>query len=120
MGVSPAQLVSIVGYKVGLDSGQNFTPQQETVIWDIRLPRVMLSVLTGALLAISGAAIQGLFRNPLADPGIIGVSAGAAMFASLVIVLAGPAFMLGTYAGFSLLTIFTLPEHWSRLLWCLA
>lgn len=107
MGVSPVQLVSIIGYKAGLVSQQNFTPQQEAVIWDIRLPRVMLSVLTGALLAISGAAIQGLFRNPLADPGIIGVSAGAAMFASLVIVLAGPAFMLGSYAGFSLLTIIT-------------
>lgn len=106
--VSPAQLVAILGYKLGLSSADGFTPQQETVIWDIRLPRVMLSVLAGAILSLSGAAVQGLFRNPLADPGIIGISAGAAMFASIVIVLAGSAFTLGSgLAGFSFLTLGT-------------
>ena len=65
---------------------------QNTVLTEIRLPRVILSGLAGASLGISGAALQGLFRNPLADPGLIGVSAGAALGATLMIVLGGDIF----------------------------
>jgi len=65
---------------------------QNTVLTEIRLPRVILSCLTGASLGLSGAALQGLFRNPLADPGLIGVSAGAALGATLMIVLGGDLF----------------------------
>ena len=50
-----------------------------TVIWELRLPRTVLAAATGASLALSGAVLQGLFRNPLADPGIVGVSATAAL-----------------------------------------
>ncbi len=64
-------------------------PERETIVLDIRLPRVCLAILVGAGIAASGAAIQGLFRNPLADPALIGVSAGAALFAALFVVL-GP------------------------------
>ncbi|MBJ7390128.1 MAG: iron chelate uptake ABC transporter family permease subunit, partial [Chthoniobacterales bacterium] len=49
------------------------------VFWEIRLPRVLLAALVGAALALAGAGVQGLFRNPLADPALIGVSAGAAL-----------------------------------------
>jgi iron complex transport system permease protein len=59
------------------------------IIYDIRLPRVALGVLIGAALAVSGAVMQGLFRNPLADPGIVGVSNGASLGAVSVIVLGG-------------------------------
>ncbi|AUM13901.1 FecCD family ABC transporter permease [Ketobacter alkanivorans] len=65
-------------------------PEQSTadlVIWQIRMPRVCLSVLVGVCLALSGAMVQGLFRNPLADPSLIGVSGGAAVGAALAIVL---------------------------------
>jgi iron complex transport system permease protein len=62
-------------------------PQQETVLTVIRLPRILLGVLVGGVLGISGAAIQGLFRNPLADPGLIGISSGASVMAVLMIVL---------------------------------
>lgn len=62
-------------------------PLARTVLLDLRLPRVLLAALVGAVLGVSGAAIQGLFRNPLAEPGLIGVSAGAALAAVLVIVL---------------------------------
>ncbi len=58
---------------------------EQAVVWELRLPRTLLAVLVGAMLAQSGAAMQGLFRNPLADPGIIGVSAGAAVGAVLAI-----------------------------------
>ena len=70
------------------------------VLLEIRLPRVILAALVGASLGISGAALQGLFRNPLADPGLIGVSAGAALGATLVIVLGSKflsGFMLGSF-----------------------
>lgn len=69
-------------------SGDAWTRQ---VLLEIRLPRVLLGALVGAALGASGAALQGLFRNPLADPGLIGVSAGAALAAVAVIVLGGTA-----------------------------
>jgi len=59
------------------------------IIQDIRLPRVLMGVLVGASLAVSGAVMQGLFRNPLADPGLIGISSGASLGAVSVIVLGG-------------------------------
>jgi iron complex transport system permease protein len=63
------------------------------IIYDIRLPRVVLGVLIGAALAVSGAVMQGLFRNPLADPGIVGVSSGASLGAVAIIVLGGTALL---------------------------
>jgi iron complex transport system permease protein len=57
------------------------------ILLDIRLPRLILGFLVGAALAVSGALMQGLFRNPLADPGLIGVSAGAGLAAAVLIVL---------------------------------
>ena len=73
---------------------------QYKVISEIRAPRVVLACLVGASLGISGASLQGLFRNPLADPGLIGVSAGAALGASSVIVLGTqfiPEFLFGVF-----------------------
>ncbi|MCZ4354081.1 iron ABC transporter permease [Roseovarius aestuarii] len=58
-----------------------------TIVWDIRAPRVLTGALVGAGLAVSGAILQGLFRNPLADPGLIGISAGSALAAVGAIVL---------------------------------
>ena len=63
--------------------------QDAAVFWLIRLPRVLLALAVGASLAAAGAAIQGLFRNPLADPALIGVSGGAALAAAAWIVLGG-------------------------------
>ena len=57
-----------------------------TIVWDLRLPRVLLAALIGAGLAAAGAALQGLFRNPLADPFVVGASGGAALGATLAIV----------------------------------
>ena len=63
-----------------------FADLATTIVFDIRLPRLLLSGLTGAVLGVSGAAMQGLFRNPLADPSLIGVTAGASLGASVAIV----------------------------------
>jgi iron complex transport system permease protein len=62
-------------------------PEYQAVIWHIRLPRVLVGVLVGAALGVSGAVMQGVFSNPLADPGIIGVSSGAAFGAVVAIAL---------------------------------
>jgi len=58
---------------------------QRTVLFDVRLPRVLVGLLVGASLAASGAALQSLFKSPLADPGILGVSSGASLAAVLCI-----------------------------------
>ncbi|MEJ6392159.1 iron ABC transporter permease [Gymnodinialimonas sp. 2305UL16-5] len=60
-----------------------------TILMDIRLPRLFMGILVGAALAVSGAVMQGLFRNPLADPGLVGVGAGAGLGAITAIVLGG-------------------------------
>ncbi|MEM1059751.1 MAG: iron ABC transporter permease [Verrucomicrobiota bacterium] len=62
---------------------------KEMVLWNLRLPRVVCALLVGGGLSLAGAAMQGLFRNPLADPALIGVSSGAALGAALGILLAG-------------------------------
>ncbi|OOV87303.1 FecCD family ABC transporter permease [Oceanospirillum linum] len=64
----------------------NLQSYQQAVVTELRLPRILLALAVGAILAQSGAVMQGLFRNPLADPGIIGVSSGAAVGAVIAIV----------------------------------
>ena len=71
--------LSIINFILGRNTGL-----QNIVLLEIRVPRVILSAIVGASLGIAGAALQGLFRNPLADPGLIGVSAGAALGLSLI------------------------------------
>ena len=61
--------------------------EQEAVLWFIRMPRVVIGLLVGSSLALAGAVMQGVFSNPLADPGIMGVSAGASLGAVLAIAL---------------------------------
>lgn len=79
--------------------------RDHAVIFNIRLPRMILGVLIGAGLAVSGLLMQGLFRNPLADPGLVGVSSGSALGAVVIIVLGGTALAPFTNA----LGIFALP-----------
>ena len=81
----------------------DLTKVQERIFFEIRMPRILLAIIVGASLGFSGAALQGLFRNPLADPGLIGVSAGAALGAVVGIVL----FSNSSLAG--LLGIYFLP-----------
>jgi iron complex transport system permease protein len=62
--------------------------QEAAIVWQLRVPRVVLAGLVGAALAVAGAAFQGVFRNPLADPYLLGAAAGAGMAATLVVVAA--------------------------------
>jgi iron complex transport system permease protein len=63
----------------------NLSPAEATIIWELRLPRVLLALVVGAMLSSAGCAYQGAFRNPLADPYLLGVSAGAGLGATIVI-----------------------------------
>ncbi|GAA5068226.1 iron ABC transporter permease [Roseibacterium beibuensis] len=80
---------SLWGALSNLLRGEEIAARDAVILLDIRLPRLGLGILVGAALAVSGAVMQGLFRNPLADPGLVGVSAGAGLGAIGAIVLGG-------------------------------
>ncbi|NDV88486.1 iron chelate uptake ABC transporter family permease subunit [Aurantimonas aggregata] len=107
LAVGPAMLSPATVMHVLLDgpNGTAATISDRVIVWQIRLPRVLLGALVGASLATVGAMMQGLFRNPLADPGLIGVSSGAAFAAVATIVLS--AGVLAPYAAF--FGIYALP-----------
>ena len=84
--IPPVRVAAIVLAALGLDFG-GFNRTEQLVIEQIRLPRIVVGALVGMALGVSGATMQGLFRNPMADPGIIGVSAGGALGAVLAIAL---------------------------------
>ena len=79
--------------------------QTQTILFDIRLPRILLAICVGAVLSSTGAVMQGLFRNPLADPSLIGVSSGASVGASLMIVAAAGFIHSGALLGLSLVAV---------------
>jgi iron complex transport system permease protein len=68
-----------------LDVESPLTAAEEAIVWELRLPRVALGALVGAMLAVAGASYQGVFRNPLADPYLLGVAAGAGLGATVAI-----------------------------------
>lgn len=84
--------------------GSSETSHSQLVVEQIRLPRALLAALVGALLGICGATTQGLFRNPLADPSLIGVTAGAAAGAALMIFFAGTLSSLEGFFGIGLIS----------------
>ena len=99
MGTISISISDIVGALLGAEGKE----QTSLVVNQIRLPRALLAALVGAVLGLCGAASQGLFRNPLADPSLIGVTSGASMGASAVIVLSGTA--ISPVLGLSLVSM---------------
>ena len=113
--VSPGQLLGVLGSRLGLPIVPFWDSQVEAAVWNIRLPRVILSVLVGACLAAAGGAYQGVFQNPMASPDILGASAGAGFGAALAILLGASSLWitLGAFAA-SLATValvFTVSRH---------
>ncbi|HLA93742.1 MAG TPA: iron chelate uptake ABC transporter family permease subunit, partial [Actinomycetota bacterium] len=95
VGISPLTTVRLVAWKFGLADRPYVPVSTEVILFQLRLPRVILAVIVGLALAIAGTLFQGLFRNPLADPAIVGVSSGAALGAIAVIVAGGGALFGG-------------------------
>lgn len=85
--INPRQIFAIVARVFGVALPYDFTIQQQVTLLDIRLPRIALGLLVGAGLGASGAAMQGLFRNPPADPSLIGISSGAALAATFFVIV---------------------------------
>lgn len=102
--ISPAEVVGSVLRAVGI--GNAWAPDDpliEQTLWQIRFPRVVMSLLVGALLAVTGAVMQAVFSNPLAEPGVVGVSSGAALGAAASITLGLAVFGPWTTAVFAFL-----------------
>ena len=89
--VSPGDVLRIVLAQLGLGDASGLNPRDLAVVWNLRIPRALLGALVGASLGLAGAALQGLFGNPLADPGIVGVSHGASVGAVAAIALGATA-----------------------------
>lgn len=87
--IAPGTILDLVLAELHLVPGDPASSRDALVFWSIRLPRVLAGCAIGASLALAGAVMQGLYRNPLADPALIGVSSGAALAAVTVIVVGG-------------------------------
>ncbi len=88
VGLAPGRVVATLLHQAGLDVGNPLDGVQAEILLQLRLPRVLLVALVGGVLAVAGAAYQGVFRNPLADPYLLGAAAGAGLGATLVIAYA--------------------------------
>jgi iron complex transport system permease protein len=88
-GLSPEQVIDAIAVRLPWHPHVVVPPLDTAIVWQLRLPRVALGVLVGSMLAGGGAAYQGIFRNPLADPYLLGVAAGAGLGATIVVVSGG-------------------------------
>lgn len=84
--LDPGKVLSILLHRLNLPAPSSFASHEEVILLSIRLPRLVLAIAVGGALGIAGAVMQSLFRNPLAEPGLVGVSSGAALAAVVVIV----------------------------------
>lgn len=92
MAIAPSSVIASLGRMTGIETSWSASEREAMVVAHIRAPRAFMGALTGAALAIGGVLMQALFRNPLADPALVGVSSGAALAAALVTVT-GPVWL---------------------------
>jgi len=86
--VAPGDTIAILAHRLfGLDLGGTWPATAETIVWDLRLPRVLEAMVVGLGLSVAGATFQGLLRNPLADPYVLGTASGAALGAAIAVLI---------------------------------
>jgi iron complex transport system permease protein len=85
--IAPADTVAILLHRLGLGIPVSWSAAAETIVVDLRLPRVLTAMVVGAGLAVAGATFQGLLRNPLADPYVLGTASGAALGAAVAVII---------------------------------
>jgi len=96
LAISPTEVIGSVLRAAGIPNGWAPTdPIVESTLWVVRFPRIVMGLAVGAALAVAGAVMQAIFGNPLAEPGVVGVSSGAALGASIAIVLGAGAIGFG-------------------------
>jgi iron complex transport system permease protein len=100
VGIPPMTVIKVLAARLpAVDITPTWSETSDTILWQLRLPRIVLAGIVGGTLALSGATYQGLFRNPLADPYLIGVASGAGLGATIVLVTDVP----HSFGGVSLL-----------------
>ncbi len=99
LGPVPMAPAEVLGSLLGLEGLERLPAREEAILWSLRLPRVCLAAVVGAALAAGGVAMQGITRNPLADPSLLGVSSGAAVGACGFVVLGAPLVAAAPTAG---------------------
>ncbi len=112
--IAIAASVAMIWFSLGVGFGEWSNPfQLEGTLWQLRYPRVITALLVGLALSVSGAALQALFENPLADPSLIGTSGGAALGVVLILALgiAGIGVPLAAFVGSLLVCLFILGCH---------
>ena len=108
--VPPVEVATVLLDRVGISTGVEVDVVREQVVWGIRMPRIVLALCVGAGLGMAGASLQAIFRNPLAEPGLIGVSSGGALGVIVLIItgfspLGWMSLPLAAFAGALLLTL---------------
>lgn len=99
VGYYPLTPSQVVGAALAPVLGQSQLPQQAlTIFWSMRLPRILAALLIGSSLSAAGATYQGMFRNPLVSPDILGVSSGASLGAALAILSGSPGWLIQLFA----------------------
>src|ERR1700676_1297653 len=104
--ISVTDLISNLG-RIAIGQSGRLPTEYRVIVFDLRLPRILLGILVGAALSVAGASFQALLRNPLADPFVLGVSSGAALGSILALIIA-PEFTLITPLGAFLGAIATI------------
>jgi iron complex transport system permease protein len=97
LGIEPVALALLDALPL-LEADHGLTAVQHSVLFEIRFPRMVLGGLVGAVLALAGAAYQGVFRNPLADPFLLGVAAGSGLGATIALATTGNSALLAPFA----------------------
>lgn len=88
VGIAPGDTIAILAHRIlGLDLAGAWSAASETIVIDLRLPRILTAMLVGAALAVAGTTFQGLLRNPLADPYVLGTASGAALGAAIAVLI---------------------------------
>jgi iron complex transport system permease protein len=86
--IAPQETIAIVLHRLfGIQLGVAWTPASDAIVWDLRIPRVITAAVVGVALAVAGATFQGLLRNPLADPYVLGTASGAGLGAAIALIL---------------------------------
>lgn len=116
--IAPSQVAAVFLNKAGFNTQIEVSALQANVLWSIRLPRVLMSLIVGGALAVSGVVLQGVFRNPLAEPSLLGITGGAVVGAMVAIIVGGQGVGVWTVplAGFAgaLLVFFGLYALFQR------
>ena len=86
--IAPTDTIAILArHLLGVDLPRTWSPATETIVWDLRFPRVLTAMVVGVGLAVAGTTFQGLLRNPLADPYVLGTASGAALGAAIAVLI---------------------------------